>query len=92
MKPWPGTTTTLRGETIKVLSAVLEDPSDHDSENAPGTIVQTAETINVQTGQGVIRLKEIQPSGKKPMSAAAYLRGKGELIGVKLGDSTGLTR
>ena len=95
LKPWPGTTTTIQGEKIKILSAAFEDSSSLDSEylleNTPGTIVKTAETISVQTGQGVLRLKEIQPSGKKPKDAAAYLRGKGNLIGVKLGDSEGLT-
>ena len=43
----------------------------------------------IQTGQGVIVLHEVQPPGKRAMSAADYLRGAGRqiTIGSVLADS-----
>ena len=41
---------------------------------APGRIVATSPAgIDVATGDGVLRIEELQPPGGRPMPAAAYL-------------------
>lgn len=55
-----GATTSVEGRRLKVLSAAL-DP-------VPGSVA-------VPTGAGRLHLVEVQPEGKRPMSAADWLRG-----------------
>ena len=51
----------------------------------PGTIVRiTKDSIEVQTGQGILILKELQLEGKKRMEADAFLRGFPLEAGKKL--------
>jgi methionyl-tRNA formyltransferase len=71
--PWPGLWTRASGAILKV----------HDSEplpsggGAPGEIVSaSAAGIDVSCGAGtLLRLREVQPEGKKRMPASAYLAG-----------------
>jgi methionyl-tRNA formyltransferase len=71
--PWPGLWTRASGGILKI----------HDSEplasggRAPGEIVgATATGIDVSCGEGtVLRLRELQPEGRKRMPASAYLAG-----------------
>lgn len=74
--PWPGASTTaITGEPIKLWGAqVVEKHTDA----GPGTIVAAGKQgIDVACGelQHVLRILELQPPGKKRMSAADYLRG-----------------
>ncbi len=55
-----GATTSVEGRRLKVLAAAL-DP-------VPGSVA-------VPTGAGQLHLLEVQPEGKRPMSAADWLRG-----------------
>lgn len=75
--PWPVAYTVVEGDnqTVKVWAAsvLMEDTTNHQE---PGTILSVApEGIDVQTGQGVLRLTHIQPAGKKAMAVADYVRG-----------------
>ncbi|MFT9847922.1 methionyl-tRNA formyltransferase [Aneurinibacillus sp. REN35] len=75
--PWPVAYTVVEGDnlTVKVweASVLTEDATNHQE---PGTILSVApEGIDVQTGQGVLRLTHIQPAGKKAMAVADYVRG-----------------
>ena len=74
--PWPGASTTaITGEPIKLWGAqVVEKHTDA----GPGTIVAAGKQgIDVACGelQHVLRILELQPPGKKRMTAAAYLAG-----------------
>ncbi len=74
--PWPGASTTaITGEPIKLWGAqVVEKHTDA----GPGTIVAAGKQgIDVACGEfnHVLRILELQPPGKKRMSAADYLRG-----------------
>ena len=62
----------------------LSDPDESDLSTAiPGTILKAEkDQILVQTGQGVLKVLEIQPSGKNKMTAAAFIRG----YRIKAGD------
>jgi methionyl-tRNA formyltransferase len=42
----------------------------------PGEVVEaTADRLIVATGAGAVRLREIQPEGKRPMNAREFLAG-----------------
>ena len=74
--PWPGVSTdVIGGEPVKLWRAqVVEKHTDA----GPGTIVAAGKQgIDVACGelQHVLRILELQPPGKKRMSAADYLRG-----------------
>ncbi|CAM3352629.1 methionyl-tRNA formyltransferase [Marinicrinis lubricantis] len=89
LSPWPGAFTTWNGEVFKIWSA--DDPekttaAGDDTKSAPGTVLQAAEGIlTVRTGDGALRLKEIQPAGKKRMNVESFLTGKGIQTGTLLG-------
>jgi len=73
LNPWPSAYTKLEGKTFKIWKAtvLLED-----SDKAPGTIsVVTKNSIEVQTGAGILSLVEVQLEGKKRMEVDAFLRG-----------------
>ena len=67
--PWPGTFSTLGGETLKILSAVPADGS-----GAPGPVLDARLTI--ACGSGAIRLVRVQLPGRQAMDADALLRGR----------------
>ncbi|MCI9155601.1 MAG: methionyl-tRNA formyltransferase [Lawsonibacter sp.] len=74
--PWPmASTDVISGEPMKIYSAQVVEKHLHDA--APGCVVSTAfGGIDIACGDGnVLRILELQPPGKKKMTAAAYLRG-----------------
>ncbi|SDG69069.1 methionyl-tRNA formyltransferase [Aneurinibacillus thermoaerophilus] len=75
LNPWPVAYTEVDGQVMKVWEAyVLQE--DGKGAEEPGTILSVApEGIDVQTGEGVLRLTRIQPAGKKAMAVADYVRG-----------------
>jgi len=76
--PWPGSFCSLpNGEALKVWKAELEDGNA-----APGELLD--DQLLVATGAGALRLVEIQPLGKKRMSAASFLNGHPIEKGVHL--------
>ena len=71
--PAPGAFARLRGETIKIWSAEAVAGSG----GAAGTIVGTvADGLVVACGRGVLLVRELQRSGGKRLSAAAFLSGR----------------
>jgi methionyl-tRNA formyltransferase len=82
--PWPGTSTTYRTKSFKILRAqVLLDWSG--SAPVGRVIALSDQRIAVITGEGALLLQEVQLAGKKAMSAQAFCRGHGDLIGATLG-------
>ncbi|MFZ5470308.1 MAG: methionyl-tRNA formyltransferase [Myxococcota bacterium] len=70
--PWPGTFTTYEGELLKVKAAQVGKAS-----GAPGTVLSAgAFGIEVACGQGSLLLTQLQPEGKRAMSAAEFLAGR----------------
>jgi methionyl-tRNA formyltransferase len=71
--PRPGAYTTLDGKRLKVLRAHRWMGTDDDAHTAePGTVHAKA---LVTTGRGVLKLDEVQPEGKRPMTGDAWLAG-----------------
>lgn len=82
LTPRPAGVILLAGKEVKVLEAVALIPSPSPQSFVPqdtgekGEIVAiTKEGIAVQTVEGVLLLKTVQPPGKPAMSAAAYANG-----------------
>ena len=72
--PWPAAVAEFGGIRCKVFSTdVLEDTTD----SAPGTVVEAGKAgILMACGGGsLLRVRELQPDGKKRMAAADFLRG-----------------
>ncbi len=81
--PWPGAFTFWEGQMLKVLRAAV-DP-DWVGTEPPGTVVPMGDGAGVVTGQGVLRLLEVQIAGKNPLPIDAFLRGRRNFIGAVLG-------
>lgn len=81
--PWPVSWFTLAEQpdlTIKVWAAEVEPAT---SGKAPGTIVAANKTaIEVQTGDGILRLKAIQLPGKKALPVDAVLNARSDWFEV----------
>ena len=74
LSPWPVATMDLRGATYRVFSA---EYTDTVTKLDPGKIVSAGKKgIEIACADGKsVRITEIQPQGKKRMSAAAFLLG-----------------
>ncbi|CAI8156847.1 MAG: Methionyl-tRNA formyltransferase [Pseudidiomarina mangrovi] len=68
------------GEVVKVWRSSAETST---SSASPGTILSADKHgIVIQTSAGALRLLELQPAGKKPLSAADFLNGRSDWLGV----------
>lgn len=71
--PFPVAYSLLEGQRVKIHTASLIET---ERQGEPGKINQiTEEGISVQTGQGTIRIEQLQLPGKKAMKCADVLRG-----------------
>ena len=72
LNPWPSAYTSYAGKTMKIWAA---DVADLPGERTPGKIHVTKNQLFVETGDGVLDVKELQLEGKKRMDTASFLRG-----------------
>lgn len=87
LHPRPGAFTLWKGEVLKIWACAKPDTSASvPSGTIPGTVLEAGDRgIAVATGQGVLRITELQPAGKKTMDAAAFVRGGQLTPGMVLG-------
>lgn len=85
--PWPGSEFYIEQTRIKVTRAKLLS-KESISDTQPGTVLQASKDgIDIQCGQGVLRLLELQPAGRKALSCQDLLNSRkhwfieGQLIG-----------
>lgn len=83
LNSWPSAYTHWNGKVMKIWRAAAEASEAADVQ--PGTVVSVEkESFAVQTGDGILRVLEVQMPGKKRMDAGAFLRGNtmepGELL------------
>lgn len=83
LNPWPSAYTNWNGKVMKIWDADVEEG---ESKEKPGTIVKVEKNgFYVQTGKGLLVVRELQIPGKKKMDAGAFLRGyqvkEGEILG-----------
>ncbi len=72
--PWPAAAAELDGVRCKVLRTKLTGETDR---RPAGTVAQADKKgLKIVCGDGIIlEIEELQPDGKKPMAAAAFLAG-----------------
>lgn len=70
----PGAWTWLRGAPVKVFQ-----PCPAQGGGRPGVVLRASprESLIVATGDGAVRLGEVQPPGKRRMPAPAWIAGRG---------------
>ncbi len=69
--PWPVAQTNLVGEPLRIWRATAQDET---SDATPGTVLQASKRgIDVATGEGILRILELQRPGKRRMSAADFV-------------------
>jgi methionyl-tRNA formyltransferase len=81
-QPWPGCYTTLKGKQLKVIEAV---PLEGRVE--AGRVIDMPEGeagFAVGTGKGVLGVIRLQLEGKRAMSAAEFVRGRRDVVGMAL--------
>jgi methionyl-tRNA formyltransferase len=78
---WPGSAFDYAGQRIKVGETSL---GAADCGAAPGTVVGNSGSLDVATGDGVLRLLKMQRPGGKMLSAADFLRGMPIAVGTVL--------
>ncbi len=82
LNPWPGTWTTWQGKILKIIRAgQIIEPNE---QKEIGEIVKLNNSFGIQTGQGILAIIQIQPSGKKPMPSQDFLRGHQNFPGAIL--------
>lgn len=81
--PWPGAYTTFRGQQLSIVRAKpVEEPTV-----APGTLRVQKRRLLAGCGENAaLELLEVQPAGKKRMSAEAFLNGYKITEGERMGD------
>jgi methionyl-tRNA formyltransferase len=101
LHPRPGAYTLLNGDIVKIWGCLHPQnatprgrTTGYDAAVPAGTVVQAGDQgIEVATGEGTLWITELQPSGKKAMDAATFLRGAklpaGTVFGVKTEASEG---
>ncbi|WP_394227280.1 methionyl-tRNA formyltransferase [Pseudoalteromonas spongiae] len=83
--PWPICFTQMQGNTVKIYAAELVENTGN-----PGEILAADKTgITVATTEGALKITQLQPQGKKPMSAQDFLNGRADwvAVGSTLGDN-----
>ncbi len=93
--PWPVAFTQLNGKPLRIWQARTQQ-NEKNTENlpespalpneaVPGTVLKVSkEGVDVQTGLGILRLLQVQPSGKKAMPAYDFAQAR-QLEGTQLG-------
>ncbi|MFC1883881.1 methionyl-tRNA formyltransferase [Thermodesulfobacteriota bacterium] len=84
LDPWPGAFSTLGSKEIKLFSPKIR--VEDRLKPLPGRIIGFKEDlVEVETGDGVVGIAELQAPGKKRLSAGDFLRGfkvdKGAVFG-----------
>lgn len=81
LTPEPGGWCRRDGERLGLLAA---EPAPGPAGAAPGEVIGLKPQLLVACGEGALALETLQPAGRRPMSAAAYLNGRPLALGQRL--------
>jgi len=83
LDPWPGAFTLLGDEVLKIAATRV----DAEGSGTPGGILRAdGEGVRIACGEGALVVRELQLPGKKRLTAADFLRGRGLPPGTRLGE------
>ena len=78
LSPWPGCYTFLHDQRLVIWKATAEPVEGAKSGSIPGTIQEVSKKdFLVWTGEGLLRVTEVQPANKKRMTVEQFLQGRG---------------
>lgn len=76
LNPWPSAYTDWDGKVMKIWQADVCGEKTPEEGAIPGTVVRVEKDgFFVKTGEGLLKVTELQIPGKKRMDAGAFLRG-----------------
>ena len=80
--PWPCAYMSLEGKNLKIIDSEVVDIKD---ESVPvGAVCEvTKKYFVIRCSEGGLKIKKLQPEGKKPMDTVAFLNGYKVEIGTK---------
>ena len=82
LTPWPHAWTRMHDARVLVIRTVVDDEA---AIGTPGEVVEASgDILRVSTGRGVLRMLEIQPEGRRVMSAREFLAGRPLRPGTRL--------
>jgi methionyl-tRNA formyltransferase len=77
LHPWPHASAYANGRRLILLRSEVPLTSHAVARHVPGTVVEAhGDQLTVGTGDGLLRVVEIQPEGKRPMTAREFLAGR----------------
>ena len=90
LNSWPSAYTFLNGKQLKIWKAEVIATEKANEEAKAGTVYEVnKDSIDVMTGDGILRIRCIQLEGKKRMDVGSFLLGykinKGDLLGKSAG-------
>lgn len=92
LNAWPSAYTLFQGKTLKIWESEVknelgEKPEGGESKIQPGCILEVGkDSIDVKTGQGILRIRSLQLEGKKRMAVKDFLLGYEVKPGMMLGE------
>lgn len=87
LNSWPSAYTYLGNKTLKIWDAtVIDHKKQQDGNQKIGSILEiTKDSFTVQTGDGALRIQDLQLEGKKRMKVRDFLLGNQLQVGTMLG-------
>jgi len=95
LRPWPraftfwhrvgGPPLRLNIDRVTFARIVPGEAASAAGAARPGTVIGVAEHLVVAAGDGAVELLEVQPAGKRAMSAVEFLRGNRLRVGERFG-------
>ncbi|MBW1780284.1 MAG: methionyl-tRNA formyltransferase [Deltaproteobacteria bacterium] len=78
LDPWPGAVTLAGGKEIKLFSSGIDDRQGPHPQlgGIPGRVAGYSDAgLMVETGEGCVRIRELQAPGRRRLPASDFLRG-----------------
>ena len=85
LNPWPSAFTHYKGKILKIWEADVVSECANAENPVPGTVIaMDKDSFTLATGEGALRIRSLQPEGKKRMSCAEFMRGYEVKVGEAL--------